>query len=970
MAFFAAALLLTSLAKGQDHPMQVRPGEPKINELTRFHKPDVTAMPTSVRLNAFNKRMQMLKESPFQQVPWRSVGSEVQGGRVVDIAVTQTGPQKIYVAYATGGLWVSDSLGQSWTPLFDDQSTYGIGDMDMSDDGQTIWVGSGEANSQRTSYAGTGVFKSTDGGATWQNMGLPESHHIGKVLIDKKSPNTVYVASLGPLYSQGGERGLYRTTDGGKSWTCILKGDARTGCMDVEVDPRNSNIIYAAMWERDRRAWNFLESGPGSAVYKSVDGGKNWSKLPGLPSGTDMGRTSLAMAPSNPDVVYAFIDNQGPDMESDSYDEYRDSGVLTFNRFRRMTESALRKVEDKALISFLRSYMPEGTKVEDVVKKFIAGDMSLKELSELMLQRNPSLFDADMNDAEIWRTGDGGKTWKKTRPDMGNHGGYYWNEAVVHPTKPNEVYTLGLLCLKSTDSGGSWNAIATSNHVDHHALYIDPKNSNFMLNGNDGGIYASWDAGKSWTQWNNVSVGQYTTIGVDTKVPYNIYGGLQDNGTLRGPSTYRPGITDINSWKAIGGGDGSAIAVDPRNGGDIVYTASQFGAHSAQNQLTNQRWSVRARDVRGEDPLRYNWISPILISKHHPDIIYLGSQRVHRSFDQGKTYAAISGDLTKNLPNGDVPFSTLTTMDESPFRFGQLYVGADDGTVKYTPDSGLTWKDIATPAVNRWVTRIVASSHKDGRVYCTQNGYRQDDWTPYVWVSEDNGASWKSIAANLPFECVNTIREDDKDPDTLYVGTDMGVYMSGDRGASWITLGQGIPNTPVHDLVIQTQAEDIVVASHARSVWVISLKPIRQVTPKIEAEEFHSFKLDVPTGRATWGYERSQAFNDPEPRDRRVEAEFWTTKKGKGTLSLVSEDGKTVVESQVDVIHGLNYMGLSLLLKPGQPGLPPVFGDPNDPKTALNDPYASKRAQYVAAGEYKLLLKVGGASFSQDVEIK
>lgn len=968
MAFFSAALLLAS-ALNQDS-LQVRPAASKLEELKQFHKPDVSGMPVSVRLKAFDQRERMLKESPFQQIAWRNVGSEVQGGRVIDIAVTETGPQKIFVAYGTGGLWRTENNGQSWTPLFDNQSAFGIGDIDISPDGNTIWLGSGEANSQRTSYAGTGVFKSVNGGQTWQNVGLHDSHHIGRVVIDEKSPNTVYVAALGPLYSQGGDRGLFRTTDGGKTWTCILKGDSRTGCMDVKLDPRNSNVIYASMYERDRRAWNFLESGPGSAVYKSTDGGKTWSKIPGLPSGVDMGRTAIAVAPSNPDVVYAYMDNQGSDMNTGTYDEFQPGGNLTFNRFRRMSEDGLRKIEERTLVTFLRSYMPEGSKVEDVVAKFLAKDMSLKELSELMLQRNPNLFDAEQNLAEIWRSENGGRTWAKTRADMGDHGGYYWNEIIVHPTNPDEVYTLGVPLLKSVDKGGNWTEIATRNHVDHHAFYIDPKNPNFMLNGNDGGIYASWDAGRSWTHWNNTSVGQFTTIAVDTKTPYNIYGGLQDNGTMKGPSNYRPGISNINDWKAIGGGDGSAIAVDPRSGGDVVYTASQFGAHSGFNQLTNQRWNVRARDIRGEETLRYNWISPILISKHHPDIIYLGSQRLHRSFDQGRSYTAMSGDLTKNIPNGDVPHSTLTTIDESPFRFGQLYVGADDGSVKFTPDSGITWKDISTPAKDRWVTRIIASAHKDGRVYCTQNGYRQDEWTPYVWVSEDHGASWKSIAANLPFECVNTIREDDKDPNTLYVGTDMGVYMSRDRGASWMTIGMGIPHTPVHDLVIQSQAEDLVIASHARSVWILNLKQIRQVTPEIEKKEFHSFKLEVPTGRATWGYERSQPYSDLPARERRIDTEFWTTKSGKGTLTLIGADSKSVVESPVTVVSGFNVMGLSLLLKAGQPGLPPVFGDPNDPKTALNDPYASKRATYVPAGEYKLVLTIGGTQFTQNVEIK
>jgi photosystem II stability/assembly factor-like uncharacterized protein len=968
MAFLSAALWMMMM--GQQDPMGLKPWPSKTIERDKFHKPDVKPMPMSVRLAAYEKRKQMQRDSVFQAIQWRSMGSEVQGGRVVDIDVTDAGSRKIFVGFATGGLWVTENLGQSWTPLFDNQSAFGIGDFDVAGDGKTIWLGSGEANSQRTSYAGTGVFVSRDGGQSWVNAGLHESHHIGRVVIDPKNPNTVYVAALGPLYSQGGDRGLYRTTDGGKTWNCLLKGDERTGCMDVVVDPRGNGVLYAAMWERDRRAWNLLESGPGSAVYKSTDNGKSWSKMAGLPNGEFMGRTALAISPSSPDVLYAFVDNHGGDQETGTYDEYQPGGALTLSRFRRMTDAAIKALPEADLARFLRGVVGQDAKPAEVAKKVKAGEMTRQELANLMLKRNPNVFDQDINDAEIWRTGDAGRTWKKTRPDMGNHGGYYWNEAIVDPHNPDTVYTLGLFVLKSTDAGASWDAIARRNHVDHHALWIDPANPNFMLNGNDGGIYASFDAGVSWSHWNNLSVGQFTTIAVDNKLPYNIYGGLQDNGTMKGPSTYRPGVSDINLWKAIGGGDGSAIAIDPRGDGDTVYGASQFGSHYVINQLTNERRSVRPREIQGSAALRFNWISPIAISRFHPDIIYIGSQRLHRSFDMGRTWEALSGDLTKDRPQGDVPHSSLTTIDESPFKFGQIYAGADDGSVKFTPDSGLSWVDISTPAPDRWVTRIVASVHQDGRVYCSQNGYRQDEWTPYVWVSEDFGKSWRSISANLPFEPVNTVREDKKNPDILYVGTDMGVYVSIDRGASWSPYGGGLMNTPVHDLVIQERAEEMVIATHARSVWAISVKPVRGLTKEIRESDFHSFALNVPSGRDQWPYQRTAEYSTLIPNPQSIRTELWSKFSGSGELKLVNAAGQAVVKKSVVVVPGFNFMDLDLLLKAGDPTAPPVMGDPNDPKAALNDPYAARRAQYVEKGEYQLVLVVGGKEFKQKVEVR
>lgn len=964
VGFIVTYLLANSEIQDQFKP----PAETKLQERQKFHFPSVKGMSGEALIEAADLRLKMLKNSPFKQVKWRSIGSEVQGGRVVDVVVPDQNAQDIYVAFATGGLHRTSNNGQTWESLFDDQSAFGIGDIDITNDGKTIWVGTGEANHQRTSYAGTGVFKSTDSGKTWQNVGLRNSHHIAKVVIHPKNPNEVYVASAGPLYSQGGERGLYRTLDGGKTWQLILAGDDRTGCVDIDIDPKDPKRMYAMMYERDRRAWNYLESGPGSAAYRSIDGGKSWQKMSQLPSGEEMGRTAFAIAPSRPNTLYAFVDNQGYDSATGTQDEFTPGETLTVNRFMRASEEVLRTIEDATLRSFLRSNLASSVDVDTLIKGFKDKSKTKEDIKALMLERSPSVFDQDPNLAQIWRSDDYGVTWKKTRPRMGDHGGYYWNEITVHPQNPEELYTLGLLILKSTDGGASWDAIGRRNHVDHHAYWIDPKNPSRHLNGNDGGIYASFDAGNSWTHWNNLSVGQFTTIAVDDKTPYNVYGGLQDNGTMRGPSNYRPGIDDLNRWEAIGGGDGSAIAIDPR--GEIVYTASQFGSHGAQNFVTNQRWSARKNPGRGEPQLRYNWISPILISPHHPDVVYLGAQRLMRSFNNGRAYEYLSDDLTKNRENGDVPHSTLTTIAESPFRFGQLYVGTDDGNVQYTPDSGLTWNLINTPQPSKWVTRVIASKFKQGRIYVSQNGYRDDDWKPYVWVSEDDGQTWKSIASNLPNNCINTVREDPTNQNILYVGSDMGVYVSVDRGGSWMPYGSGIPATPVHDLVIQEKAKEMVIASHARSAWVISVEEIYDAVADAWDKPVHEFEFNVPSGRANWPYRRASEFADPQPQERNLTLTLFVKTGGSGTWRIVDEQGREVKSGKQEFDNGYNYLSYSLLNRAGDPKALPNLNPPKTAEEALADPYAARRPDYLAIGKYKLELKWGSETFTKEFEIK
>lgn len=943
---------------------QFKTPDTKADEQKKFHPTRGPGSSAAQRLASYQKRLQMEAQSDFSQLLFRNVGSEIQSGRVIQFHVPKNKPNDFYVAYATGGLWRSRDEGQNWTPIFDTESAYSIGDFAISDDGRTIWVGTGENNGQRTSYAGTGVFKSTDGGETWQNMGLAETHRTGRVLMHPKNPNVVYVGTIGSLYSQGPDRGIYKTTDGGKTWSHIFKVNDYTGVIDMEMDPRNPDVIYASAWDRDRRSWNFREGGPGTAVYKTTNGGKTWNKLTnGLPASGALGRIGLAVAESKPDTVYAFIDNQTPDEEFFERDEFQPNGVLTPRRFLKLSEDLFVQIPKPVLDRFVGSFLPTGTKSDDLVTAVKDKKMTLDDIRKKMLERNGEIFTTDLVYSQLFRSDDGGKSWKKTHAGtLGEHGGYYWGKVSVNPKDPNDVLTMGVALLRSRDGGRTWKSIARNVHVDHHVYFFHPNRPGFQVSGNDGGVYFSHDDGESWRHINNMPVGQFTTIAVDNKTPYNIIGGLQDNGTMRGPSNYRPGISDLWLWDAIGGGDGSAIAVDPRNGGDVIYTASQFGAHSAQNMVTRERWSLRT-GATAERGLRWNWISPIQISSHHPDIIYLGSNKVHRSLNMGRTWETISPDLTKNKPNGDVPFSTLKDLSESPFKFGVIYVGADDGSVKVTKDHGTTWEDISTPEPDKWVSRVVASRHDRGTVYVSQSGYRDDDWKPYLWKSTDMGKTWVSIVGNLPDETINVVREDPKNQDWLYVGTDLGVFFTIDGGKTWTPLTGGIPRTPVHDFVIQEREQDLVVASHARSVFIFKLADLYRLVGS-EASKSPLFVWPISTSiRSNWELRRRQEWSTDDANASPLTGEFWSGSAGEGTIRVLDKDGKAVISNKLKVAKGYNRFSVDLKLESGK--LPPLEFDKTKPKTvdeALRDPFGNIRAKYLAAGEYTVEISVGSQS--------
>lgn len=973
-ALFVSSSLPVFAQEDPEQEQQEQAGKrmSKAAERAKFHPTKVTGMSATERMRGWEQHKRLVADSVFGGIAWRNVGPEVQSGRVNDIAAPANDPGKVYVAYATGGLYRTEDDGISWTSLFDHESSFGIGAIAVSKDGQTIWVGTGEANSQRTSYAGTGILKSTDAGKTWQNMGLLESHHIAKVVIDPKNPNTVYVASLGHLYSQNSERGVYKTTDGGKSWELILKTDDYTGCGDIVIDPKNPNVLVAAMYDRDRRAWNFRESGPGSAAFRTEDGGRTWKKITTLPSGEDMGRTCFTICESKPNVLYAMIESPTSDPDWATADERIPSGRLTPRRFLLLTEETIQQVDKAQLRTFLTTNAPRGTTADDVLSKIKDGKMTMADLKKLIETRSPELFSADAGD-RCFRSDDNGRTWKKT-PDgsFGTIGGYYYNKIFVNPKDPDEVYACGLPVLHSTDGGKSWTSVAQRAHVDYHAVWFDSRDPKKTWFGNDGGLYLSHDSGKTIRHLNNLSVGQTTTLAVDNRTPYNIYVGLQDNGTMKGPSNYVPGRSDLNAWTSIGGGDGSWVTVDPREDLDLVYVASQFGAHSGRQGNPKASWGARANAGPGQEPLRYNWISPLVLSPHHPDIVYLGAQRLFRSFDKGRGYKPISPDLTKNRPNGDVPFSTIKDISESPLRFGLIYVGCDDGNVKMTPDGGLNWIDIPTPQPNKWVSRVVASKYAENTVYVSQNGYREDDFAAYLWKSTDNGKTWTSITGNLPAECINVVREDPTHRNMLYVGTDAGVYVTFDGGLTWEALAGNLPTVPVHDLVIQPNAKDLVIATHSKGVFILPLAKIYDLSDSVRNAPLTVFDVDNMTRSSTWGYDPSRAVYDVSPpRNPQVEVPLFTRDPGKGMIRLINKDGKVVLEKAFDAIRGYNFVSFGLETAPGKPGTVDVTKRTiKTAADALADPRESERPQYLPVGEYKLEVSVGSAKVTKDWKLE
>ncbi|MDX1672744.1 MAG: hypothetical protein R3211_10415, partial [Balneolaceae bacterium] len=675
---------------------------------------DIPATTEDERAASIEQRHQMRSNSIFLDYPVRNVGPVVMSGRITDIAVDPDRPSNFFVAYASGGVFKTTNSGNSMEPIFDHQGALTIGDIALSRaDKNILWVGTGENNSSRSSYAGTGIYRSDDGGKTWNHVGLTGSQHIGRIITHPTNPDIAWVASLGPLYSMNDVRGIYKTTDRGKTWTRTLVPADSTGVIDLVIHPDNPNKLWASTWQRFRQAWNFKEAGEGSGIYMSNDGGVSWQKsMKGFPGGKDVGRIGLDVSRSNPNILYAVLDNQTITKTEVEEDEDQ----LQQADFVEMTVEEFLELSNEKLNNFLRrNNFPEKYNAQRIKNEVQEGIYEPKALAEYLGDANEALFETEVTGAQVYRSANGGKSWKKVN-SYNLEGvyytyGYYFGEVRVSPTNPDEVYIMGVPILKSTDGGKTWKEIADEQpvHVDHHALWIDPADDDHLLLGNDGGLYESHDGGINFIHHNVVPVGQFYTVAVDMEKPYNIYGGLQDNGVFTGSSRDDP--YDSRHWERIFGGDGMHVAVHPENS-DIIYTGFQFGNYFRIDQGENETKRITPKHDIGDARYRYNWNTPVNMSHHNPQIIYFGSQKLLRSLDEGKSWTEISPDLTHNLPSGNVPYSTLTTIGESPLKFNVIWAGTDDGNVQVTRDGGASWSLVSDDLPQRrWISEVHPSHH-------------------------------------------------------------------------------------------------------------------------------------------------------------------------------------------------------------------------------------------------------------------
>jgi photosystem II stability/assembly factor-like uncharacterized protein len=920
------------------------------------------------------ERQYLADNSRLGYHPIDNIGPTVMSGRVTDLEVNPNDPTEFYVAYASGGLWHTTNNGTTFKPIFDYQPVMTIGDIAIDWNSRTIYVGTGEVNSSRSSYAGNGIYKSNDNGETWVYLGLPESHHIGRIVIDSANSQRILVGVLGHLYSSNNERGIYLTEDGGKTWNLNLFINENTGCVDLIQDPQNTEIFYAVMWQRERRAWNFVESGPGSGIYKSNDGGLTWNLIStessGFPNNEGVGRIGLDITyNNNTPYLYAFLDNYNR-RPPESKEEKEG---LTKEDFKVMDKESFENLAIEELESYLKDNgFPEKYGAEAVKEMVQSGKIEPVALAEYLEDANSLLFDTDVIGAQLYLSKDGGKTFVKTHDGyidrLVNSYGYYFGQVRVEPKNPAVVYIMGVPILKSEDYGKTWISINKENvHVDHHALWINPQDVDHLINGNDGGVNISYDKGESWIKCNSPAVGQFYAINVDNAKPYKVYAGAQDNGVWAGSHKYKHNVswhqTGKYPYQSLMGGDGMQIQIDSRDN-NTTYTGFQFGNYFRIDQKTGKRSYITPKHELGDRPYRWNWQSPILLSTHNQDILYMGANKLLRSMDQGETFTEISDDLTFGGKKGDVAFGTLVSIDESRFTFGKIVVGSDDGRVHLTEDGGVSWTEIGSGLPKHlWVSRVRFSRHDDQIIYLTLNGYRWDDFNAYVYKSTDNGLNWDQIGLNLPPEPVNVILEDSEERDIVYLGTDHGLYISYNGGQEFERFSNEMPHVPVHDLVIQERDEDLLVATHGRSIYRIDLEEIRKLKG---INELYLFDLAPVNYSENWGkiYTVYRKPNVPV-----MKYKVYAPQAGEGQIKVYF-NGKEIFEQSLDFKKGLaEYEYDFSVLNSKKAIFEKVMNKDKAKKEAVNLKPGDNGVQYLTEGTYKMEVQLNNKSVEAELKI-
>ena len=910
--------------------------------------------------DGLKQKQQLTENSLVKNLPFKNIGPTIMSGRVTAIEVNPENPIEFYISYASGGVWYSNNNGTSFTPILDNSPTQDVGSLAVDWKTKTIWVGTGEVNASRSSYAGIGLLKSTDQGETWENMGLLDSHHISSILINPTNSNEIVVGVIGHLYSTNDERGVFKTLDGGKTWNKTLFVNNQTGIIEVVVAPNNFNLMFASSWDKDRKAWNFRGSGGGSAIYKSIDAGQTWThvsgKGSGFPTGEGVGRIGLAIFDEN--TVYAIHDNQSRRKEESKKDKKEG---LSKEDFKTMTLAELLALDDKKLTKYLKSNrFPKKYTAESVKKSIKDGSVQPKDLAKYLEDANTLLFDTPVVGAEVYKSKDGGKTWNKTHDgfldDIYYSYGYYFGKVHVALDNKDAIYIYGVPILKSKDGGKTFVSIDAENlHGDHHALWINPKRSGHLINGNDGGLNISYDDGATWIKNNSPSVGQFYSVNIDHEEPYNVYGGLQDNGVWVGPHNHEEDRRWLQSGKYpyefIMGGDGMQVEIDNRNS-NIVYTGFQFGNYYRLNRASDENTYIQPKHELGDNPYRFNWQTPISLSSHNQDILYLGGNKLMRSMNQGDDWDAISGDLTKGGKVGNVAYGTLSAISESTFQFGLIYTGSDDGLVHVTKNGGGNWTLISdTFPKDLWVSRVIASQHKKERVYLTLNGYRWDDFKPYVYRSDNYGETWKDISSNLPISSVNVIKEDPKNENVLYLGSDNGVYVSLDSGKSWEAFSSGLPNVAYHDLVVQPEANDLVLGTHGRSLYVANISLLQNIKKEelvISADESLYYSPRWGSSWSHWG----------ETYEPSLSIQFYNPNAEKISLTIQGKEGAILQEYTIDAVKGVNVFDYDVSLsKKGKKILE---------KLEIEVPKGKNDKYYLPKGDYSIHIN----SESTDFKIK
>ena len=875
---------------------------------------------------------------------FREIGPIGQGGRVDDIAVVERDPRTYYIGFATAGLWKTTNNGTTFESIFDSYGTHSIGAVEVSQSNPNIvYVGTGEANNRQSSSFGDGMYKSTDAGRTFTHIGLRETQSIARIIVHPTNPDLVWVAAVGNLFGPNEERGVFRSTDGGRTWDRTLYVDENTGATELAIHPRDPNILFAATYQRRRTACCFVGGGPGSGLWRSDDGGVTWTQVTGngLPSGT-MGRIALAFAPSNPDIVYAQIE-------------------VAMDR-------------ERAVVAAPQPVANAGAGQQEA-------------------QPPRPQFNG------IWRSDDGGRSWQFRSNE--NQRPMSFSQIAVHSQNPDIVFVAGVTPAKSTDGARTFQPLRGMGHVDNHAIWVNPQQGDHVMYGNDGSLDVSYDQGATWEAPRLWSAAQSYHASVDMRRPYYVCTGLQDNGSWCGPSAVRTGRILPQDWYRVGGGDGFYTQVDPTNH-HLVYFESQNGNVSRRNLATGESGSIRPRTgdngnivpaPRGQFPIRWNWNTPFMISRHDPSTILLGGNRFFISRDRGETWSA-SDDLTKNLrtdtmrimsidyslpscagrnppvgrecinSRGDgTSWAVLSTLGESPLDRNVLWAGTDDGNVQVSRDGGTTWtevgRNIPGGTRNYNISRVEPSYFDAATAYVSIDGHRSNDLRPYVYVTRDYGRTWTSIVNGLPqYGNVNSIRQDPKNRNLLYVATEFGFFVSLDEGRSWKTFMNNMPVMRVDDMLIHPRENDLVVATHARGVYIMDdITPLQQLTPQVLASDAHLFapreavlwKNDTRLSRSVTGNKNWEA--DPAPQGTAISYYFRNAPAGRVTLAVHAPDGSVFRNLPVQRAAGLQRVQWNLRGND-------VERDGRQQPGPLAEP-----------GTYRIVLTVDGRTFAQNVNV-